>query len=163
MLETNKFGRVVPYQDPARGRLPGVTLDAAGGLLNSIKENVLVNLSGPDSIIGRSIGVYMTPAVGGGGGKGGDAPPAPVAGTPTLTDCCVIGFAETDLATVTPHHHHYAGAGRTPTSRTGGYTPYAYGPLPARPGPPTEAIPTGTPAAPLTTGPALETASDSPL
>lgn len=74
---------------------------------------MLVNLSGADSIIGRSIGLTAS-------GLNADGTLA----TPTRVDCCVIGFDETVPEAVTPHHHHYVGIGTTSTSSTGTYAPY---------------------------------------
>lgn len=117
LLEKDKMNRFNPFQDPTRGRIGDITTDANGAVSDLVQKNVLVNLSGSDSIIGRSVGVYDS-------GYASD--------NVTLTDtgaadCCVIGYDKVDADEVTPHHHHYVGLGTTSTSSTGlnaPYTPY---------------------------------------
>ena len=66
LAERDRLNRLNPYQDPKRGRITEVTSTAAtnpptsantgwGTVTNSIDNNVLLNLSGPDSIIGRAV------------------------------------------------------------------------------------------------------------
>jgi len=117
LLEKDKMNRFNPYQDPTRGRIADVTLDATGDLVDFVQKNVLVNLSGPDSIIGRSVAIYD---------DGYDSDNVTLTDT-TPIDCCVIGYDKVDAEEVTPHHHHYVGLGTTSTSSTGlnaPYTPY---------------------------------------
>ena len=94
LQEKDYLNRVNPYQDPTRGRLKKVTVDASGNITDSINEDVLVNLSGPDSIIGRGIALYTCDANGNLGTN------------PSL--CCTIGYdiqPTTDQVTETHHHH----------------------------------------------------------
>ena len=66
LKEVDKYGRVNPFQDPARGVIPeqsaGTVLSTAntGGTItaNTKTRNLLISLSGKDSIIGRGIAVY---------------------------------------------------------------------------------------------------------
>mmetsp|Transcript_36538 Transcript_36538/g.44615 ORF Transcript_36538/g.44615 Transcript_36538/m.44615 type:complete len:107 (+) Transcript_36538:173-493(+) len=89
----------------------------ADGSVSTVSKNVFLNLSGPDSIIGR--GIRLTRSTLNADGTLQDT---------TGDDCCVIGYDETESEAVMPHHHHYVGIGTTSTSRTGGayspYTPY---------------------------------------
>lgn len=55
LQEKDKYNRNNPYQDPARGRLPSVTADGTGAIPETITQNVLLNLEGKNSIMGRSI------------------------------------------------------------------------------------------------------------
>eukprot|EP00353_Schmidingerella_taraikaensis_P014974 CAMPEP_0185621956 /NCGR_PEP_ID=MMETSP0436-20130131/58949_1 /TAXON_ID=626734 ORGANISM="Favella taraikaensis, Strain Fe Narragansett Bay" /NCGR_SAMPLE_ID=MMETSP0436 /ASSEMBLY_ACC=CAM_ASM_000390 /LENGTH=273 /DNA_ID=CAMNT_0028263621 /DNA_START=14 /DNA_END=835 /DNA_ORIENTATION=- len=82
LLEKDKMNRFNPYQDPTRGRIADVTLDATGDLVDFVQKNVLVNLSGPDSIIGRSVAIYD---------DGYDSDNVTLLDK-TPIDCCVIGY-----------------------------------------------------------------------
>jgi hypothetical protein len=95
LQETDKYGRPNAFQDPARGRIASVTLGAAATtVVDNIENNVLLNLSGKDTIIGRSISVYdMTTDAGG----------ALVTTIPVA--CCVIGIDESPLPVVPTHYH----------------------------------------------------------
>ena len=57
LTEVNKYGQVNPYQDPARGRIADITTDANGDYAEADTDydSLMQNLSGKDSIIGRSI------------------------------------------------------------------------------------------------------------
>ena len=94
LQEKDYLNRVNPYQDPTRGRLNKVQVDASGNLTNSIDADVLINLSGPDSVIGRGIAMYECSSTG-------------VLGTSPVL-CCTIGYDKqptTDQVTETHHHH----------------------------------------------------------
>lgn len=94
LQEKDYLNRVNPYQDPTRGRLEKVTVDGSGNITDSIDEDVLVNLSGPDSIIGRGIALYTCDANG------------TLSTNPVL--CCTIGYdiqPTTDQVEETHHHH----------------------------------------------------------
>uniref|UniRef100_A0A7S3MR79 Superoxide dismutase copper/zinc binding domain-containing protein n=2 Tax=Choreotrichia TaxID=141411 RepID=A0A7S3MR79_9SPIT len=117
LLEKDKMNRFNPFQDPTRGRIGDITTDGDGKVSTLVQKNVLVNLSGPDSIIGRSVGIYNS---------GYDSDNVTLKDK-TAADCCVIGYDKVDADEVTPHHHHYVGLGTTSTSSTGlnaPYTPY---------------------------------------
>ena len=64
LLEKDALNRVNPYQDQTRGRISDVTTAAAtvvggkGTITDFLDNDVLVNLSGPDSIVGRGISLY---------------------------------------------------------------------------------------------------------
>lgn len=97
LLEKDALNRVNPYQDTTRGRIENVTtntgLNNTGTVTDALDQDVLVNLSGPDSIIGRGITIYSR----------NDA-----TGVLTAVGCCVVGYDEppsTDVVT-TEHHHH---------------------------------------------------------
>lgn len=81
LQEKDKYNQNNPYQDPARGRLPYRTLttSATGALAATTTNNLLLNLTGDDSIIGRSILFYEMDAT----GKTRDAVPK---------GCCVIAI-----------------------------------------------------------------------
>ena len=57
LSEVNKYGQVNPYQDPTRGRFADITTDTTGNYAeaDSDYDHLLQNLSGKDSLIGRSI------------------------------------------------------------------------------------------------------------
>ena len=56
--EVDSWGRPNPTQDPQRGRITPVTSNGDGELDLADLNAVLANLSGPRSIIGRSLSVY---------------------------------------------------------------------------------------------------------
>mmetsp|Transcript_3027 Transcript_3027/g.3550 ORF Transcript_3027/g.3550 Transcript_3027/m.3550 type:complete len:440 (+) Transcript_3027:282-1601(+) len=71
MLEVNRYNEPNPFQDPTRGRIDDFTSDETGALSYNMKE-YLGNLSGHESIVGRSI--HLT-----------------VKGEPNPVACCTIG------------------------------------------------------------------------
>lgn len=124
--EKDKYGRINPFQDPQRGRIQIITTandanNAANGATptNNIQANILINLSGPTSIMGRGIKVFAatdaaTPT--------DNIDDALATGTKSQTDatsagfnaraCCVVGE---DEPPTTSNHYHY------------GYGGYGYG------------------------------------
>ena len=59
MTEFDQYGELNPFQDPSRGRLPHLFTDDTGaGTL--AEDNILHNLSGPESIMGRSIILFSS-------------------------------------------------------------------------------------------------------
>ena len=111
--ETDKMGRPNPYQDKTRGRLTAYQLStsSSGGTGNGaiINKNVLVNLSGPDSIIGRSIVAFVETGTAPSVLNDGWVESTALTGTEILAEaygCCVIGIdSPPDLASQTHHHH----------------------------------------------------------
>lgn len=114
LRETDKMGRANPYQDKTRGRLAMYQLIKTGtGVVGSgaaavINKNVLINLSGPDSVMGRSIVAFLD--------NGSATTPYTHAGNQEMASstelaaeahgCCVIGYdTPPDLASSTHHHH----------------------------------------------------------
>lgn len=53
--ERDKDKRLNPFQDPERGRIPDQVTDSFGNISDLFFPNVLLNLSGKNSIIGKSI------------------------------------------------------------------------------------------------------------
>ena len=64
LKEVDKYGRANPFQDPSRGVIPliSATTGSTGFepliSANTKSRNLLINLSGKDSIIGRGIQVF---------------------------------------------------------------------------------------------------------
>jgi hypothetical protein len=61
LKEVDKYGRANPFQDPARGVIPKIsagTVALPAITANTKSRNLLINLSGKDSIIGRGISVF---------------------------------------------------------------------------------------------------------
>ena len=61
--EKDKYGRINPFQDPQRGRIQIVKTqdsgaNSTGPTTGNIQANILINLSGPTSIMGRGIKVF---------------------------------------------------------------------------------------------------------
>lgn len=61
--EKDKYGRVNPFQDPQRGRIQIITTtttNTTDGIqpTDNIQANILINLSGSTSIMGRGIKVF---------------------------------------------------------------------------------------------------------
>ena len=87
LLEKDALDRINPYQDTTRGRIENVVTNGTGAVTDSLDQDVLVNLSGPDSIIGRGITIYSVNAT---------------SGALTAVGCCVVGYDEppsTDVVT----------------------------------------------------------------
>jgi len=122
LKEVDKYGRVNPFQDPTRGVIPaqsaGTITNAtpfAGGSItaNTKTRNLLISLSGKDSIIGRGIAVWNK---------------TPVSSTVTTlrgsrpVGCCVVALDVPPTVSVNHHHHYgYGGYGH------GGYSSPSYG------------------------------------
>ena len=104
--ETDKMGRPNPYQDKTRGRLTAYQMSTsssgATGTSAIINKNVLVNLSGPDSIIGRSIVAFIETGTSPSVLNDGWVESTALTGTEILAEaygCCVIGIdSPPDLA-----------------------------------------------------------------
>ena len=96
LQEKDSLGRLNPYQDQTRGRMADVATDDNGDVTDAVQKDILLNLEGPDQIIGRSIAVYQLNDEG------------ILAATPQ--GCCVIGYDEhPELpADMTPTHHHHS-------------------------------------------------------
>lgn len=109
LKEVDKYGRANPFQDPARGVIPLISAGVAiipAITANTKSRNLLINLSGKDSIVGRGIQVY-------------NATYSTLGGTTRLRTqtigCCTIGLDKPPTVSVN-HHHHYG---------YGGYSGYA--------------------------------------
>ena len=115
LTEKDKLDRPNPYQDPTRGRLANVTVDASGVATDLVQKGILLNLSGYGSIMGRSMTLFAT-----------DSDGAP---TGSALGCCVIGVdAKPTPTSSTDHHHHGYGYQRYPAySGYGGYGGSSYG------------------------------------
>ena len=103
LQEKDKYGQNNPYQDPARGRLPAQKSDANGAIASSTTNNVLLNLSGDNSIIGRSIVIYNNAK---------DANGNRTSSTPM--GCCIIGYDKNPNGTTyypSYGHGNYGGYG----------------------------------------------------
>ena len=74
LREYNRYGETNPYQDLSRGRLNNVKSDRNTGAINDMQRNFLQNLSGIESITGRSLSVYKVTSH----------------GKLVLQNCCVI-------------------------------------------------------------------------
>ena len=72
LREEDKDGNANPYQDPSIGRFPSFVTDANVDYANSVPLNVLQNLEGRYSIIGRSLEIRSA--------------------ADGLIDCCTIGY-----------------------------------------------------------------------
>ena len=114
LSELDSLGRVNPYQDPTRGNIDCVDTDGDGNITNSIQKEVLQNLSGHDSIIGRSVTVFQKDS-------DGNIPDADPLG------CCVIGYdAQPAASAVAPTHHHHSSY-QQPSYGHGSYGHGSYG------------------------------------
>ena len=90
-------------------------------MTDQINKNVLVNLSGPDSIIGRGLGIYERRD------SKASATAALVAGTETIKNCCIIAVDRPPTALKEDHHHHgYGTPGHSHTSSYAGHTHSGY-------------------------------------
>ena len=92
--EKDKYGRINPFQDPQRGRIQMVTTttsssDSVGPTTGNIQANILINLSGPTSIMGRGIKVFTATDTATPTDKIDDSL---AAGTKTFTDATTSGF-----------------------------------------------------------------------
>jgi len=76
LKEFDRYQQPNPYQDPSRGILENVTADEEGAV-SSTQQKLLQNLSGPESLIGRSIHLTSVAQM--------------EEGDPTPNACCVIG------------------------------------------------------------------------
>jgi len=97
LAEVDKYGGPNPYQVPARGRIPQQTADATGAITDVLTRDILLNLSGHDSIIGRSIVVS-------------DLSVNPTTGdrlVPNPIGCCIIGIDESPMMPSTPKYPAY--------------------------------------------------------
>ena len=56
--EVDKYGRSNPFQDPSRGRIANKTTDVNGMIEEVIDRDILQNLAGYHSLIGRSISFF---------------------------------------------------------------------------------------------------------
>ena len=56
--EVDSYGNANPYQDPTRGRFELVKTDEAGAA-DEMQESILQNLSGHNSLMGRSLTVDL--------------------------------------------------------------------------------------------------------
>ena len=92
--ERNKKGRLNPFQDPERGRIPDQVTDSFGNISDLFIPNVLLNLSGKNSIIGKSI-AFKDLVVN-------------AAGVPSIVTqgCCVIGYDKPPNLLDGYHHDH---------------------------------------------------------
>ena len=110
LSELDSLGRVNPYQDPSRGNIDMITADSNGDIDNEIQKELLQNLSGHDSLIGRSVSVFDVADD----------------GTQTLIGCCNIGYDKqpASSATAPTHHHHQPSYGH---GSSYGYQPPSYG------------------------------------
>ena len=73
-LKELKYGVENPYSDKTRGRITGITTDASGAA-SLMQKTLLQNLSGKESLVGKSISLFKVV-------EGMDD---------QLIDCCVIG------------------------------------------------------------------------
>ena len=55
LAEKDSMGRPNPYQDPSRGTIPDITMNSDGNFGPAVSKDLLINLAGKDSVIGRSI------------------------------------------------------------------------------------------------------------
>ena len=112
LKETSKFGKN-PYQDPKRGKIPSVKANSTGNLVAKTETNVLLNLSGDNSIIGRSVAIIEDGV------------------TDFIIDCCTIGYDKNPYGTTfypsyshTKHgygHGYGLSYGNQYATATGGY------------------------------------------
>lgn len=108
--EVDKYGRNNPFQDFNRGRLERVKLDDEGDFTTTSPMNLLQNLEGKESIIGRSMVIYQLVD---GTDFESDIVEVPVA-------CCIIardqvpaGFGPKPVPyPLTTHSHTYASYGK---------------------------------------------------
>ena len=110
LKEVDKYGRVNPFQDPNRGVIPSIS--AGSGTASSVSgpaitsntktRNLLISLSGKDSIIGRGLAIYNT-------SRNTLSTTSAVMNTKPV-GCCVIGLDVPPTVSVN-HHHHYGYGG----------------------------------------------------
>ena len=101
LFEVDSWGRPNPYQDPSRGRFPDITSDDTGAVDNELVSDIMQNLAGPTSLIGRSLVISI---------EGEDKPRA----------CCTVGRAPNPNAApkpkpqpaYNPYYGHYYGGYR---------------------------------------------------
>ena len=106
LAELDSLGRVNQYQDPSRGTIPAVTLESDGSFTTAVSKDLMINLGGKTSVIGRSISAVVEGATVG---------------------CCIIGIdapppappAHTHEHTHAPAHYAYSNA-VAPTYGSGG-------------------------------------------
>lgn len=130
--EKDKYGRINPFQDPQRGRIQIITtandaVNVANGATptDNIQANILINLSGSTSIMGRGIKVFpATDAITPTDNIDDDLAKATKLQTDRTTSgyqaraCCVVG--EDEPPTTSNHYHYgYGGYGH------GGYGSYS--------------------------------------
>jgi len=130
--EKDKYGRINPFQDPQRGRIQIITtandaVNVANGATptDNIQANILINLSGSTSIMGRGIKVFpATDAITPTDNIDDDLAKAAKLQTDRTTSgyqaraCCVVG--EDEPPTTSNHYHYgYGGYGH------GGYGSYS--------------------------------------
>lgn len=121
LKETDRYGRVNPYQDFSRGRLDSFDFVFDTDSYDGIQNYLLQNLAGKNSIVGRSINLYAVPL----------ADVVELDGyptdTPTLVEaCCVIALDETPYRWLPQPHYHakdygYNNYGHSPSH---GYSKY---------------------------------------
>ena len=110
LKEVDKYGRVNPFQAPNRGVIPAVSAGSVtitpatvpgnnGGTIaaGTKVRNILISLSGKDSIIGRGIAVYNKTPI--------SSTNSTLRGTRPV-GCCVVGLDVPPTVNVN-HHHHY--------------------------------------------------------
>ena len=99
------MGRANPYQDKSRGRLTAYTVSVSTGkgAAAVINKNVLVNLSGPDSIIGRSIVAFHDSNT-----VNGEMLTKTEL-TAEAVNCCIVGYDTPPTLASQAHHHHGPG------------------------------------------------------
>ena len=106
LTEKDKLGRANPYQDPSRGRFENISVtgvDPDRDVTDLIQKDILLNILGPNSIMGRSIALYSVDGA-------GVLSASPIS-------CCVIGYdAAPELAddVKSTHHHHHSSYGYRP-------------------------------------------------
>ena len=104
LKEVDAYGRVNPFQDPSRGVIPSCaagtsTASTTGGVIpaNTKMRNILISLSGKDSIIGRGIAMYNEMPVSASNATKRNANPV---------GCCVVALDMPPIVNIA-HHHHY--------------------------------------------------------
>jgi len=133
LKEVDKYGRVNPFQDPSRGVIAKKTYTTANPATTTTsitvadykERNILLNLSGKDSIIGRGIAVFnrLQPAT-------VTNPVTYLIGT-NAVGCCVIGLDVPPTVSVNHHHHYGYGGYSAPTYSGHGYSAPAPAPKPS--------------------------------
>ena len=108
LIERDSLDRVLPYQDLTRGEINSITTDTNGAIDNQTQSVLLQNLSGYNSIIGRSVAIYDTDT----NGNFGSTP----------IGCCVIGYSANPNGDDDDHHHHHHHShGHYPSGYNNGY------------------------------------------
>ena len=129
LKEVDKYGRVNPFQDPTRGVISSIAAGnttsagtAAGTITANTKtRNLLISLSGKDSIIGRGIAVYNTTL---------NTAVLKVQRNLLPVGCCAIGLDVPPTVSVNHHHHYgygggYSGHGYSSPSYSSGHGSYS--------------------------------------